>query len=134
MYLEEFTGRGVTIAVIDSGVHASHPHIGGVHAGFGIRDDGSLTDDYLDRLGHGTAVTAAIHEKAPAASIVAIKVFRDTLATDVATLARAIDEAAASGARVVNLSLGTAEMRHRDRLEAAVLRARARGAIVVAAR
>ena len=36
-------------------------------------------------------------------------------------------------ATVINLSLGTAEVRHRDRLELAVLRARAGGAIVVAA-
>ncbi len=133
MYLAHLSGRGVTIAVIDSGVHAAHPHVGGVAGGFGIRDDGTLDDDYVDRLGHGTAVTAAIREKAPAARIIAIKVFWSTLETDIATLAQAIDEAAAHGASVINLSLGTAEVRHRDRLEGAVLRARAGGAIVVAA-
>jgi subtilisin family serine protease len=133
MYLAERTGRGVRVAVIDSGVHASHPHVGGVDGGFGIREDGAIDEDYVDRLGHGTAVTAAIREKAPAARVIAIKVFRDTLATDIVTLARAIDEAVAHGAAVINLSLGTAEVRHRDRLEHAVLRARAGGAIVVAA-
>src|SRR5437763_430097 len=45
MFLAEFTGRGVTIAVVDSGVHASHPHVGGVDGGFGIRDDGAMVDD-----------------------------------------------------------------------------------------
>jgi subtilisin family serine protease len=133
MYLAERTGRGVCVAVIDSGVHATHPHVGGVAGGFGIREDWTIVDDYVDRLGHGTAVTAAIREKAPAAEIIAIKVFWRTLSTDVATLARAIDEAAAAGAAVINLSLGTAEMRHRERLGAAVLRARAHGAVVVAA-
>jgi len=133
MYLAEFTGRGIRVAVIDSGVHASHPHVGGVDGGFGIREDGSLDGDYVDRLGHGTAVAAAIREKAPGARISAIKVFWNALATDVTTLARAIDEAAAYGASVINLSLGTAEVRHRDRLQASVLRARAGGAIVVAA-
>lgn len=133
MYLSERTGRGVHIAIVDSGVHAAHPHVGGVDGGFGIRD-GVLVSDYVDRLGHGTAVAAAIREKAPAAAIVAVKVFFDRLATDADTLARAIVEAASRGAAVINLSLGTAEIRHTARLEAAVLCARHDGAIVVAAR
>ena len=49
----------------------------------------------MDRLGHGTAVTAAIREKAPDASIIAIKVFWNTLSTDVSSLVRGIDEACA---------------------------------------
>ena len=121
------------IAVIDSGVHAAHTHVGGVWGGLGIREDGSLGDDYVDRLGHGTAVTAAIREKAPDADVLAIKVFWQSLATDVATLVQGIDEAAARGANVINLSLGTADVGHRAPLEAAVARARACGAIVVAA-
>jgi subtilisin family serine protease len=133
MYLAEYTGKGVRIAVIDSGVHASHPHVQGVAGGFAIRDDGELVDEYVDRLGHGTAVTAAIREMAPDAEILAIKVFWRSLATDIATLVRAIDEAAKRDADVINLSLGTADLRHRAVLEAAVARALARGAIVVAA-
>ena len=133
MYFADYTGRGVRIAVIDSGVHAGHPHVGGVGGGFAIGGDGTLSDDFVDRLGHGTAVTAAIREKAPDADILVIKVFWRTLATDAATLVRAIEEAAARGADVINLSLGTADLRHRAALDAAVASARARGAIVVAA-
>ena len=133
MYLGELTGQGVRIAVIDSGVFAAHPHVGGVAGGIAIRDDGCLHDDYVDELGHGTAVTAAIREKAPAAEIFAIKVFRRALKTDIATLVRAIDEAASHGAHLVNLSLGTSNSQHRRLLEEAVARARARGALVVAA-
>jgi len=133
MYLAQFTGKGILIAVIDSGVHAAHPHVGGVSGGIAIREDGTVVDEYVDRLGHGTAVTAAIREKAPEVDILAIKVFWQSLATDVATLVRAIDEAAERGAAVINLSLGTADMRHRAALEAAVARALARGAIVVSA-
>jgi len=133
MQFSERTGKGIRIAVIDSGVHAAHPHVGGVSAGIGIRDDGSIVDDDVDRLGHGTAVTAAIREKAPDADIFAIKVFWRSLATDVATLVRAIEEAALRGAAVINLSLGTSDMRHRDALQAAVATARASGALVVAA-
>jgi subtilisin family serine protease len=133
VYLAEYTGKGVRIAVIDSGVHAEHPHVRGVAGGVAIREDGTLLEDYVDRLGHGTAVTAAIREKAPHAEILAIKVFWRALSTDIATLVRAIDEAADRGASLINLSLGTSRMQHRDLLEAAVARVRAKGALIVAA-
>lgn len=133
MYLGEYTGRGVRVAVVDSGVHAGHPHVGGVEQGVAVRDDGSLDGDFVDRLGHGTAVAAAIREKAPDASIIAIKVFWDTLSTDVASLVRGIDESCSRGAAVINLSLGTSNAAHRPLLEAAVSRAAERRAVVVAA-
>jgi subtilisin family serine protease len=133
MYLDERTGRGIRVAIIDSGVHAAHPHVNGVAAGVAIAGDGSLSDDYADRLGHGTAVAAAIREKAPDAEIVAIRVFWRSLATDVATIVRAFDEAVARGAQVINVSLGTSDMSHRERFTAAIARAAAHGAIVVAA-
>jgi subtilisin family serine protease len=133
MYLGEYTGKGVRIAVIDSGVFAAHPHVGGVAGGLAIREDGSIHDDYIDELGHGTAVTAAIREKAPDAEIIAIKVFERALKTDITTLLRGIDEAAARGADVINLSLGTSKSQHRTLLEAAVARARTRGSLIVSA-
>jgi len=133
VHLAEYTGKGVRIAVIDSGVHAAHPHVRGVAGGVAIREDGTLHEDYVDRLGHGTAVTAAIREKAPDAEILAIKVFWRALSTDIATLVRAIDEAADRAVSVINLSLGTSRMQHRELLEGAVARARAKGAIIVAA-
>lgn len=133
MFLEEYTGKGVRVAVIDSGVHASHPHVGGVVGGLAIREDGTVVDDYVDRLGHGTAVAAAIREKAPDADLFVIKVFWTSLATDIATLTRGIEEAAARGARVINLSLGTAELQHEARLQAALAVAGQHGAMVVAA-
>jgi hypothetical protein len=133
MFLSTYTGKGIRIAVIDSGVHALHPHVGGVAGGIGIREDGSLVDDYVDRLGHGTAVTAAIREKAPDAEIFAIKIFWHTLATDIRSLTRAIEVAAERDAHLINLSLGTAEMEHRPRLEAVIASCRRAGSIVVSA-
>ena len=125
------TGRGVVVAVIDSGVHADHPHVEGVIGGIAIEEDGERHNDYVDRLGHGTAVTAAIKEKAPDADIHAIKVFGRTLSTSTGALVQAIDEAIERGARLVNLSLGTARPEHELTLWAAVNRARARGAVLV---
>src|SRR5205823_764952 len=80
-----------------------------------------------------TAVTAAIREKAPDAEIVAIKVFWNRLATDAAVLVRAIEEACARRADVINLSLGAAEADHRLVLERAVARGAAQGALIVSA-
>src|SRR5205807_9791135 len=51
----------------------------------------------------------------------------------VARLVRAIDEAAVRRAALSNLSLGTADQRHRDPLQAAVGRARRQGSVVVSA-
>ena len=133
MYLNEYTGRGVRVAIIDSGVHAAHPHVQGVEQGVAIRDNGSFDDDFVDRLGHGTAVAAAIREKAPDAHLMAIKVFWRALVTDVSLLVRGIDEASERGAAVINLSLGTSNLAHRPVVEAAVRRASVRGACVVAA-
>ena len=124
----------IRVAVIDSGVHASHPHVRGRVSGFAIDVDGHRSADYVDRIGHGTAVAAAIREKAPDAEILAIKVFVDALRTDAATLARAIIEAAREGADVINLSLGAAGSQHAPIFAPALDEARRRGAFVVAAR
>ena len=41
MFLREYTGRGVRVAVVDSGVHAAHPDVGAVEEGITVREDGS---------------------------------------------------------------------------------------------
>lgn len=127
------TGRGVRIAVIDSGVHAGHPHVRGVAGGVGIGPDGTEYPDYIDRLGHGTAVAAAIKAKAPDADVFAVKVFDRALVTETAVLVQAIDWAARSGIHLVNLSLGTARPEHEQILSEAIQRAAQAGVVVVAA-
>jgi subtilisin family serine protease len=129
------TGVGVRVAVIDSGVHPANPHIGSASVtGVRIGADGEIDDDFVDRIGHGTAVAAAILEKAPGIELVAVRVFDRTLATSGEVLARAITWAAEHGARVINLSLGTSNPARATRLGAAVDDAIAAGAIVVSAR
>lgn len=127
------TGRGVRIVVVDSGVHAAHPHVGTVAGGVGVTADGALTDDYIDRLGHGTAVTAVIREKAPEAEVLVARVFDRRLDTTADALGSAIRWAVAERAALINLSLGTANPAHTAVLQAAVDDARAAGASVVAA-
>jgi hypothetical protein len=129
----ERTGRGVSIAVIDSGVHAEHPHIGTIAGGVAFTTDGEMHDDFVDRLGHGTAVTAAIQEKARDADVHIVKVFDDALATSVPTLVKAIDWASARGVHLVNLSLGTPNSHRAEVLGPAVERAVERGTLIVSA-
>jgi subtilisin family serine protease len=127
------TGRGVRVAIIDSGVNPSHPHVGPVAGGIAIDEHGAEHRDYLDRLGHGTAVTAAIKEKVPDAELFAVKVFDRTLSTNMASLVAGIDWAANAGAHLVNLSLGTSRQAHERTLRDAVDRATARGTLIVSA-
>jgi subtilisin family serine protease len=127
------TGRGVRIAVVDSGVHADHPHVGGVSGGIAIGPSGELSDDHVDRLGHGTAVAAAIREKAPDCELLAVRVFDRTLTTTGQALVAAIEWSALQGAQLINLSLGTSNQEHAPALAAAVAKAAAHGAIVVSA-
>jgi subtilisin family serine protease len=128
------TGRGIRVAVVDSGVFEQHPHIGRIAGGVGIDADGHEHPDYVDRLGHGTAVAAAIHELAPDADLYAVKVFDTALSARIASLAAGIAWAVRMGADVINLSLGTPKLEHESILRAAIDNAAARGAVLVSAR
>lgn len=101
--------------------------------GVGFDSAGVGQSDFIDRLGHGTAVAAAIHEKAPDAVLLAVKVFDRSLSTSVTALVAAIDWAMGRHARLVNLSLGTSEAEHESPLRGAVERAVAGGVLIVAA-
>jgi subtilisin family serine protease len=125
--------RRVRVAIIDSGVHADHPHVGGVTGGIGISEDGRTHHDYVDRLGHGTAVAAVIREKAPGAEIFCIKVFDRELAATGQALVSAIEHALDTGAQIINLSLGTANADHEVSLTRAIDKCVHAGVIVVAA-
>jgi subtilisin family serine protease len=121
----------VRVAVIDSGIHDTHPHVRQVAGGANFGD--GLSGDTLDRIGHGTAVAAAIHEKAPDAALLAVRVFDRSLSTTIARLVRAIEWSCDSNADIINLSLGTQKPEHTLLLEAAVAHATECGAVVVSA-
>ncbi len=121
------------IAVVDSGVHAEHPHVGGVSGGIAVGPTGELSRDFVDALGHGTAVAAAIREKAPECELLAVRVFDRTLTATGQALVAAIEWSALQGVQLINLSLGTSNQDHASALAAAVARAAETGAIVVSA-
>src|SRR5213078_2351322 len=126
-------GYGLKIAVIDTGINASHPHIFAPTHGV-IFDPEETNPSYEDVLGHGTAVTAAIQEKAPYADYYILKLFGNSLRTRKNRLLQAIEWTIEHRMDVVNLSLGTPNFDHRPALEPLIARARSEGVLLVAAR
>ncbi len=128
-------GTGTKVGVIDSGVHVGHPHINGVAGGVSIDRDGRIADqEFTDLLGHGTAVMAAIQEKAPEAEYYAVRVFERELRTSARALEAALDWCFSNAMDAVNLSLGTTNEAHRRMFEDAAQRAETQGTVVFAAR
>lgn len=127
----------IRVAAIDSGVNLTHPHIGHLAGGVAVNMAGELDiaeNAWVDRLGHGTAVMAAIQEKAPEAEFFAVKVFHDALQTRALTLVRAIDWCLDQKIDVINLSLGTVNAAYIEAFQDAVSRCAERGTLIVAAR
>jgi subtilisin family serine protease len=121
------------VAVVDSGVHAAHPHVNGVAGGIAIYPDGREDTDFTDRLGHGTAVAAAIREKAADAEIFAVKIFHESLTTHIESLVRAIEWSVRNQMDLINLSLGTSNQAHESLLRESVASAVRKGSCIVAA-
>ncbi|HSM14169.1 MAG TPA: S8 family serine peptidase [Thermoanaerobaculia bacterium] len=117
------TGRGVKVAVVDTGVDFSHPDLADRVAEARSYVEGG--EESFTRDAHGTAVAGVISAAAnngvgivgvaPAAQLVALKACWPAppgsrqASCDTYTLAQAIDHAIVSGARVLNLSLAGPE-------------------------
>jgi hypothetical protein len=104
------------IAIIDSGVYEAHPHLGPVAGALHFTAVG-LGDDPLDRLGHGTAIAAAIREKAPDAELYSLKVFDRRLASSMAVILNALAWCRDQKMDLINLSLGTSNPEHAVRFQ-----------------
>lgn len=120
----------VRVAVVDSGINPDHPHVGGVKGGIFFHAQGCGTD-YADRIGHGTAVAGAIREKAPAADLYAVRIFDRRLTATIDILMQGLEWCLDHGIQIINVSVGTANQQHCERLEGFVRRARSQEAFVV---
>jgi subtilisin family serine protease len=100
------------VAILDSGIHAGHPHVGAVAGGF---DATGLSGNWLDSIGHGTAVAGAIRSHAPDAELLAVKIFHGGLRTNIDIVLRGIRYAMQAGADILNLSLGASNPEHAAR-------------------
>ena len=106
-------GRGVTVAIVDSGIDGDHPAVvGHVVRHLRVEVDGeeaSVADDpdARDLVGHGTACAGIVAAIAPAAEIVSIRMLGADNRGKGRALAAAIEWAAEEGIEVVNLSLSS---------------------------
>ena len=110
-------GRGVKVAVIDTGIDLTHAAFQGKLDTANAKDyiDGDMspqevngaTSGYSEGYGHGTAVADIVLQIAPNATILPIRVLDSSGNGDTATIASAISYAADMGAKVINLSLGS---------------------------
>jgi subtilisin family serine protease len=124
--------RPIRVGIVDSGVRRDHPHVGGIAGGITVEAD-SYRDDFVDCLGHGTAIAALIHALAPAAELLVVRVFDRALTTSVLRVIRAIDWCLQNDIQIINLSLGTTNPDYRGAFAAAVERVKGGGAALVSA-
>jgi len=105
-------GRGLRVAIVDSGVESTHPAVGGrvvesVRVELHGDEVAILPDGGADVVGHGTAAAGIVHAIAPGAAIVSIRVLGpDNRAKGLAFLT-ALEWAIEAGVSVVNLSLSS---------------------------
>jgi subtilisin len=110
------TGRGVKVAVVDSGIDPDHPALGGCVRGgvmvayderaetqVRVREDKPMRD----LSGHGTACAGIIHKLAPDAEIYSARVLGRDMRGKAFQFAGGIRWAIENGMRVINLSLST---------------------------
>ena len=133
----DMTGRGVRVAVVDSGIVQDHPRIGPVAGGVALTSgpDGTVVygDEYADCAGHGTACAGIIRRKVPEAALYSIRVFDETLSTEGRLLIAAVEWAIAQGMDLVHLSLGTTDVAFRGAFVTVCRKATERGIILVSA-
>jgi len=112
------TGRGVKVAIIDSGIDNGHPAVAGAVRGWVepvVDDEGAVTYDdapHGDLFGHGTACAGVVHGIAPEAELYSVRVLGTGLTGRALMFAAGLRWAIDNDMHVVNLSLGTTSRDH----------------------
>ena len=135
--LRGFTGRGIGVAVIDTGVDARHRAVrGGLALSVDFTGDGN---GQRDENGHGTHVAGIIRAVAPDAHIVSLKAMgadgSGSTSNVIAAIEWAIEHRLAWNIKIINVSLGhpVMESAQDDPLCQAVQRATDAGILVIVA-
>jgi subtilisin family serine protease len=132
------TGRGVRVAVVDSGIDTEHPDLKGkvkesVEA---VTEDGKIEfrpSTSGDQAGHGTACAGIIASIAPDVDLYSVKVLGPKASGSGDMFLVGLDYAIKQKFRVINLSLGTTKRDFFAPLHDLLDRAYQAGCIVVSA-
>jgi hypothetical protein len=116
------------IAIIDSGINATHPHVRFIAGGIAATNPEGWTEDISDRLGQGTAVAALIRQKVLAAELYAIKIFDRSLSARAGAVVRALNWCRHYHMDLIHLSAGA-----EDAVRPATLESALDGLLVVSA-
>jgi hypothetical protein len=122
----------IRVGIVASGINDYHEHVGAVQRGVFFHRDGESLD-YLDRIGHGTAVAGAIREKAPCAELYAIRILERRLRATIDLLMRGLEWCLENGMHVINVSVGTANESHRAVLKDYLRHAQLQNVMLVSA-
>ena len=110
---EGSTGKGVRVAVVDSGVDHTHPELTGCVKGWvevvskGNEQMEYKTEIHGDAVGHATACAGIIRSIAPEVEIYSVKVLGGALTGTGNIMMAGIKWAVDNGMALANLSLGT---------------------------
>lgn len=105
-------GRGIRVAIVDSGVDGRHELVGGVQRSVAVEktaDGGAVVveDSLGDVAGHGTACAGIIRSVAPACEVWSVRVLGPHAKGGGTTLVTGLRWAVEQRCEVVNLSLST---------------------------
>ncbi|HLF68144.1 MAG TPA: S8 family serine peptidase [Gaiellaceae bacterium] len=106
------TGKGARVCILDSGVEAGHPMVGGLESAvvvsLGENDEViALEDTEGDVSGHGTACAGIVRALAPECSISSVRVLGASFTGSGAVLLAGLRYAVEQGFDVINMSLST---------------------------
>jgi len=108
------TGAGIKIAVVDSGIDAEHPWVGGIAGAVAVEVDADEPDGvrfvdgpHDDVVGHGTACAAIIRSLAADAELYSVRVLGANMKGRGTAFYHGIRWALEHGINVVNMSLSS---------------------------
>ena len=130
------TGRGARVCVVDSGIEAGHPRVGGVTEAVVVsivEDEVRIEPDTMgDLCGHGTACAGIIRELAPDCELHSVRVLDEGFVGSGPVLVEGLRWAIEQGYDVINMSLSTTKHRFVEALHELADAAYFRRSIVVA--